>query len=120
MAWESLSSREFRRWEKQRRLDNLAYQRQLGREVNKRVRDNERSKYEQRWPYVVSAVFFALGFVPGLGWVTVAGFLFLPPFWAVCLVITDHRGRPYFLAMLFAVVNAAVALVAQIYYLLHM
>lgn len=83
------------------------------------LRDRERSKYEARWPYVVSAIFLAIGFVPGLGWVTVAGFVFLPLFWAVFIPLTAHRVRPYVLGIVFSVVNAAVAFIAQMYYLLH-
>lgn len=119
-----MGDRESRRWERQRlkerRLDDRDSHRRYDRERRIELRDRERSKYEARWPYVVSAIFFAVGFVPGLGWITVAGFVFLPLFWAAFIPLTAHRVRPYVLAMLFAAVNAVVALVAQLYYLLHM
>lgn len=104
---------------KEARLNHLDSNRQYNRARRIELRDEARSKYEQRWPYVVSGIFFALGFVPGLGWITVAGFVFLPLTWAALMAITDYRSRPYVLAMLFSAVNAVVALVAQIYYLLH-
>jgi hypothetical protein len=116
-----LIDREFRREQRQSLKENRRFQRErlarIDRSVRERRRESERRKPEARWPYIVTALLFALSFAPVVGWANVVGFPVLVPFWVVAAARSSYRYRAYGVSLLFAFLNGGLSLFVQVAYI---
>lgn len=122
MGQSTVASRASRQANRARVKEHRRFDRQhlaeLDRSIRTKRRDSERRKPEARWPYIVSALLFGIGFLPVVGWANVIAFPVLAPFWVVVGARSSLRGRAYNVALLFAFINAVLSLILQISYIL--